>query len=105
MTPDELEYLAFSILDSGKRFRIFNTAVKMAEKIAESHGFWINDRDPTVPGDEEAWLQKEADNIVRTCVEIHGVPVPDFGANKSEYLDFIERHSLREIYQIGKILY
>lgn len=73
----------------------------MSEKIAEAHGFWINDRDPTVPGDEEMWLQKEADNMVRACVEIHGVPVPDFGANKSEYMDFIERHSLREIYQIA----
>lgn len=73
----------------------------MAEKIAESHGFWVNDRDPTVCGDEEAWLKKDADNMVRACCEIHGVPVPDIGANKAEYLDFIEKHSLREIYQIA----
>uniref|UniRef100_A0AC35EXX0 Uncharacterized protein n=1 Tax=Panagrolaimus sp. PS1159 TaxID=55785 RepID=A0AC35EXX0_9BILA len=95
MTPDEMENLAFLTLDPGKRFRIFNTAVKMAEKIAESHGFWINDRDPTVPGDEEAWLKKHADNLVRACVEIHGVPVPGMYINLFFKNCSLEKNSLK----------
>uniref|UniRef100_A0AC35G9M8 SUEL-type lectin domain-containing protein n=1 Tax=Panagrolaimus sp. PS1159 TaxID=55785 RepID=A0AC35G9M8_9BILA len=101
MTPDELEYLAFSTSDTGKRYRIFRTAVKLAEKTAESHGFSINDRNPTVPGDEEDWLKNHADSLTKTCVEIHGIPVPDIGSTHNEHLDYIDKHSLRDIYLIA----
>uniref|UniRef100_A0AC34FPA4 Uncharacterized protein n=1 Tax=Panagrolaimus sp. ES5 TaxID=591445 RepID=A0AC34FPA4_9BILA len=75
--------------------------LKLAEKIAESHGFWINDRDPTVTGDEEEWLKNHADSLTKICVELHGVPIPDIGATHTEHLDYIDKHSLRDIYIIA----
>uniref|UniRef100_A0A7E4W2N1 Uncharacterized protein n=1 Tax=Panagrellus redivivus TaxID=6233 RepID=A0A7E4W2N1_PANRE len=101
MTADELEYLAFCTSDPGKRFRIFRAAVKTAEKVAETHGYFLNARDPTVPEEEDTWLRVGADNLIKTCIELHGEPLPAIGDSHNEHMEFVATHSMREIYQVA----
>uniref|UniRef100_A0A7E4VMG8 CUB domain-containing protein n=1 Tax=Panagrellus redivivus TaxID=6233 RepID=A0A7E4VMG8_PANRE len=101
MTPDELEYLAFSTVSTGKRYRIFRAAVRTAEQIAEKHGFYISGREPTVNDEEEEWFRNSADSLIKTCIELHGEPLPQIGDTHNDHLEYIASHSLREIYQVA----